>query len=134
MELIQFDHSHIAKLEPNRYSKSATGALALDNPQCKKRTLIDEHGEPLAVIVYRETAPQEFGAFFIVSKRFNLSHCLTLRSFVQLLVAEENATHVWTASRQEPELEHWHKFLGLHKDGQLDVQGETYDVWRAIWD
>ena len=132
--LMPFQHAHLNDFVPNEYAKGMETLTSLDNPECHKWTVMAPNNKPLAFIFYRETKPGEFGAFFTISKDFNTKHCAALRNFVKMLITQHDAQEVWTASRQDPALERWHRFMGLEKDGTMEILGETYDVWRMIWE
>jgi hypothetical protein len=134
LKLIPFQHSHLTDFTPNEHAKGVENFNTLGNPECHKWTVLAENGKPLAFIFYREMNPGEFAAFFSISTDFQWPHCRSLRNFVKLLVEQHGAQEVWTASRQGPELEKWHRFMGLHKDGTMEIEGETLDVWRLIWE
>ena len=134
MELIPFEHTHLDKITPNAFGKNPRALQSISNPDCDKYTMVTANGDPLALIFFCETEPGVYAGFFVVSTEFRASHCVKLRYFVQKLVEEHNAKKVWTASKQLPELRHWHEFLGLHKTGEVEVEGETYDVWSMTWE
>lgn len=134
LSLTPFEHAHLTDFVPNRYAKGMEALTSIDNPECHKWSVLGPNHKPLAFIFYRETEPGEYGAFFLISDDFKVKHCAALRNFVKMLIRQHDAQEVWTASRQDPRLARWHRFMGLEKDGIMEINGETSDVWRMIWE
>ena len=133
MQLVPFQHAHLTNFKANRFTKPGGDLLSASSPEVSKYTALSAENQPLAVICFKETEPSVYAAFFLVSEDFGAGHCAQLRDFVQVLVAQQNAKEVWTVSCQDPELAHWHEFLGLKRDGTVQIEDKTYDVWRMRW-
>lgn len=135
LKLVPFQHAHLENFKGNKFGKDIQALLSVGNPECHKHTVLGHDDEPTALIFYKETEPDVFGAFFLISVEFKARDCPQLRDFVQQLIAERgNVRRVWTASRPLPELASWHEFLGLTREGTTELEGETYDVWSATWE
>lgn len=133
MRLVPFEQAHYDALVPNRYCKSESVILSLGEEDVGKFTMLSGD-KPLAIIIFRQTSPDEYGAFLLISVDFTAKDCVKLRDFVQMLVEERGAKRVWTASQQVPELASWHKFLGMECTGVIHIEDEPYDVWSMTWE
>lgn len=129
MKLVPFERAHYESVKLNRFSDTGRALTSLDDETCIKHSLLAEDGKVMAIVVFKEVAPRDFAGFFIVDESFTAKHCVYLRNFVQMLTEQHKAERVWTISRQDPSLASWHKFLGLSKDGTMEVENKTYDVW-----
>lgn len=134
MSFVPFAPEHLAGFEPNRFCKIDQVQNTFLNPECENHTMLDDNGKPLAFVCFKQTAPDEYAGFFFVSVDFAVGDCKELHHFVQQLIAQRGAKRVWTASRQEPELVHWHEFMGLAREGTIVVNGKTCDVWSMTWE
>lgn len=134
MSFVPFALEHLKGFEPNKYCKSEAFENTLGNPACEKYTMLDEAEKPVAFVFFVENAPTEFLGYFMIAAHFDRKHCVPLRDFVKHLVKQRGrVTKVWTVSRQLPELESWHRFLGLQQDGTMVLNNATYDVWSMAW-
>lgn len=135
MRFVPFTLAHLAEFEPNRFCKLDQIENTFTNPECEKYTMLTEAGKPLAMVFFKQTEEGVYAGYFLISVDFSAKDCVPLRDFVQQLIEQRGGVKkVWTASRQAPELANWHKFLGLHLDGTMQINGATYDVWSMTWE
>ncbi len=128
-----FEKKDFDNFEENKFCKQDGEIKVFDDPECHKYTMF-KNGKPIALICFKETAPRDFGGFFVISEDFTKEDSEPLRQFVNRTAKEFKAKRVWTASRQEEKLEHWHEFFGMIKEGTIKLEGVTCDVWSMKWE
>lgn len=96
-----------------------------------KYTLDD--GNIKAIILFRDNGEDDWAGFFLISKHFNCRDGVKIKRFINETVDKYQAKRLWTVSEPNEILSRWHKFLGMDKEGTVEVDGSLQDVWSMRW-
>lgn len=127
-----FRMQDLAAFRPNAHSHPQDVLDDLQNPAWWNFSLLE--GERVqAIICFFHQGGGEWAGFFLIGEGFNAANCKELKRFYSEMVKEHRPTRLWTLSRDEVTIDRWHRFLGMHRESSMMLEGEHFTIWQQRW-
>lgn len=124
----EFTKEDLQQFEPNELSHPGDVMFVFEDDQWWLYTL-ERGGKIKAILAARETAPDEWAVFCLLSSHFNAWDSLALRQFVGRAAKILKPKKMWTISKPIERVNKWHRFFGLKFERLQEFQGNIYNLW-----
>jgi len=103
------------------------------NNYSDKYTLVD-NGIPIVIILGINYVGNNYHGGFIVSKNIRMKHIKELKTALWSWMEDNGVERFETVSIDEPKVNKWHEFLGLHQEGVKEkfAFGKDYISWAWV--
>lgn len=130
-----YKEKYLDVIDVNDFSSNPEFKYKAVIDECLKFALLDEEGEPVALLFAFEYSPSKYMGYIIGSKsKLRSFHARQIKTFVRDKFILYNMTRLETTSLSCTHLTKWHKALGFEFEGtrRKFLGDDNYDMWSMV--